>query len=181
MKACLFLTLLLQYSILSFGQRFVSFESETSFFSSAPLEDIRAINRSAVSAIDFETGEVVFSVPINKFEFQKSLMKEHFNDKYMESEQFPKAFFKGKFKDFKLIEGEQQIETTGLMIIHGVEREIKATGWIDFDGKYIELKSDFVIRPEDYEIDIPKLMWQNIAEEVEVKVRFKYRVYDQDN
>jgi hypothetical protein len=38
-----------------------------------------------------------------------------------------------------------------------------------------------VIRPEDYEIDIPKLMWQNIAEEVEVKVRFKYRVYDQDN
>ncbi|HBH24479.1 MAG TPA: hypothetical protein DDY13_13790 [Cytophagales bacterium] len=93
MKACLFLTLLLQYPILSFGQRFVSFESETSFFSSAPLEDIRAINRSAVSAIDFETGEVVFSVPINKFEFRKSLMKERFNDKYMESEQFPIAFF----------------------------------------------------------------------------------------
>jgi polyisoprenoid-binding protein YceI len=88
---------------------------------------------------------------------------------------------RGKFKGFKLIEGEQQIETTGMMTIHGVEREIKATGWIDFDGKYIELKSDFVIRPEDYEIDIPKLMWQNIAEEVEVKVRFKYRVYDQDN
>src|SRR5579859_2531044 len=60
------------------------------------------------------TGDVVFSVPIKEFEFEKSLMKEHFNEKYMESEQYPKATFQGKIAGYQgSVSGEQKATATG--------------------------------------------------------------------
>jgi hypothetical protein len=38
------------------------------------------------------------------------------------------------------------------------------------------LKTVFVVELEDFKIQIPKLLWQNIAERVEVKVDFTYKM-----
>jgi hypothetical protein len=37
------------------------------------------------------------------------------------------------------------------------------------------MKSVFIVKLADYKVDIPKLMWQNIAEQVEVTVNFTYK------
>jgi hypothetical protein len=37
------------------------------------------------------------------------------------------------------------------------------------------MSGKFLVRLEDHQITIPKLMWQNIAEEVEVTVQFTYK------
>src|SRR5690242_11788715 len=71
-----------------------------SFFSSAPIEDISAKTDKAVSAINMKTGAVYFKVPIRTFIFPKSLMQEHFNTDYLESDKFPFAEFKGKLLNF---------------------------------------------------------------------------------
>ncbi|MEM6698577.1 MAG: YceI family protein, partial [Bacteroidota bacterium] len=49
-------------------------DSETSFFSSAPLEDIKAINKQTTAAIDIAKGEIVVKMLIKHFEFEKKLM-----------------------------------------------------------------------------------------------------------
>jgi hypothetical protein len=37
------------------------------------------------------------------------------------------------------------------------------------------MKAKFIVKLADYNIKIPTLIWQNIAEEVEVRVEFTYK------
>ena len=53
--------------------------ASVSFFSHTLVEDIRADNYSVSSVLNEETGEIVFSVPMQAFEFPKALMQKHFN------------------------------------------------------------------------------------------------------
>ncbi len=71
------------------AQRYSSSASEITFYSDAPIEDIKATNKKAKSVFDAEKGQVAFSIPIDQFEFRKSLMQEHFNEKYLESDKYP--------------------------------------------------------------------------------------------
>ena len=68
--------LLLAVALLAFSSgaqaqdRYVSSKTHIKFFSTTPVEDIEANNYAAVSTIDAGTGVVVFSVPIQSFEFE---------------------------------------------------------------------------------------------------------------
>ncbi len=150
--------------------------SRVSFFSDGAIEDISAYNTKAASIFNTETGDVVFSVPIGDFEFEKSLMKEHFNEKYMETEKFPKSTFQGKVTGYQSgATGEQPAKATGKLTIHGVSKDVEIPGMIEFiSGKAI-MKSKFIVKLVDYKIAIPQLLWQNIAEEIEVKIEFTYK------
>ena len=158
-----------------YGQKLMSIESEISFFSSAPIEDISAINSQAKSAVDLETRQIVFSVPIKDFEFAKSLMKEHFNEKYMESDRFPNAIFNGTFS--KSNEENDVAWAEGTLEIHGVKKKIKVPGKLILEDTTANLTCNFKVLLEDYNIKIPKLLFQNIAEEIEITIRFDYELF----
>ncbi|MFN8247385.1 MAG: hypothetical protein U0T68_00390 [Ferruginibacter sp.] len=74
-----------------------------SFFSKAVLENIEASSGQVISVINTTTGDIMFSVNIKSFHFKKSLMEEHFNENYMESDKYPKASFKGKINNLSAI------------------------------------------------------------------------------
>lgn len=157
-------------------QKYASEKAFVSFFSDAAVEDIAAENTKAVSLYNAATGDIVFSIPINEYEFEKSLMKEHFHEKYMETEKFPKSTFQGKLTPIQLDKaGEQQTTASGKLTIHGVTNTVEVPGTAELvDGKLV-LKAKFIVKLSDYKIEIPKLLWQNIAEQVEVKVEFTYK------
>lgn len=169
--------ILILFSSLAFsvhGQKFKSVESNVKFFSEATLENIAADNTDGSSVFDESTGEIVFSIPIASFQFRKSLMQEHFNENYMESDKYPKAIFKGKVIGFDRNNGKQTVNAEGDLTIHGETRTVKVDGTMEYrDGK-IYLNSVFPVRLEDYKVKIPQVLWQNIAEEVEVTVNFIY-------
>jgi polyisoprenoid-binding protein YceI len=94
----------------------------------------------------------------------------------METEKFPKATFQGKLVGVKAgAPGEQKVRAVGKLNIHGVTRDIDVPGTAEFNGGKLVTKSKFKVRLEDYSIKIPTLVWQNIAEEVEVRVDFTYK------
>jgi polyisoprenoid-binding protein YceI len=158
------------------GQKYVIEKSYVSFFSHAAIEDIKADNKKVSSIFNVATGEVVFSIPINEFQFAKSLMQEHFNEKYMESDKYPKATFQGKVSAFDLqVNGQQQAKATGKLTIHGVTRDVEIPGTLEKQGDKLAMKSKFVVKLADYKITIPQLLWKNIAEQVEVTVDFLYK------
>ncbi len=158
-----------------YAQKYKSTASAIHFYSSAPVENIEADNTEAKSAIDLSTGDIVFSVPINGFTFEKSLMQKHFNENYLESEKYPTANFTGKIMDFdRNATGWQQAKATGKMTIHGVENEFTCEGKINVGQEILELEAVFPIRLEDYKIKIPKVLFYNIAEVVEVTLKFSY-------
>jgi polyisoprenoid-binding protein YceI len=61
------------------------------------------------------------------------------------------------------------------LTIHGVTKEVNFPGIIDIKSNQIIARAKFSVRLEDYQIKIPQLVWQNIAEEVEVTVEFYYK------
>jgi hypothetical protein len=173
-KSFIGLILLLGYS--SFAQKFSAERGEISFFSDGIVEDIEAKNGQVGSLLDAGNGEVVFIAKIRDFVFPKSLMREHFNEKYMETEKFPKATFQGKLVGFKPgLTGEQKVRAVGKLNMHGVTRDIDVPGTVEFAGNKVVARTKFKVRLEDYSIKIPTVVWQNIAEEVEVRVDFTYK------
>ena len=99
---------LVSYS--AYAQIYRSYDTFTSFFSEARLEDIKADNKEGIAIFNAETGELAFSVPIKGFQFRKSLMQEHFNENYMESHKYPNATFKGSIINYEgLIPGKKEV------------------------------------------------------------------------
>lgn len=158
------------------AQKYTAEKGQISFFSDAAIEDIEAINTVVGSLFNATTGELVYIMKIRDFVFAKSLMREHFNEKYMESEKFPKATFQGKVLGYKPgVGGEQKVKAVGKLFIHGVAKDVDVPGTVELsDGKLL-IKSKFKVKLSDYNIKIPTLVWQNIAEEVEVRIDFIYK------
>ncbi|HKZ36614.1 MAG TPA: YceI family protein, partial [Chryseolinea sp.] len=99
-----------------------------------------------------------------------------FNEKYMESEKFPRSTFKGKIVGLNAALSElQKVRAVGKLTIHGVTRDIDVPGTLHVQGNNVSLKSKFMVKLADYDIKIPQIVWQNIAQQVEVTVDFLYR------
>ena len=153
------------------------------FYSHAPMEDIEAHNRQVTSFLDTDNGELVFSVLMKSFQFEKALMQEHFNENYVESDKYPKATFKGKILnpesvDFKK-DGVYTVKVEGDMTIHGVTNKVTTDGTITVKGGKVMANAKFPIAVADYKIEIPAVVRDNIAKEVEVTVDMTYEPYKQ--
>lgn len=154
--------------------------SEISFFSSTPVEDIEAINETSTSLLNIAKNDIVFRVPIAGFKFEKPLMEEHFNENYMDTEKFPYATFKGKLSDTLDLTKDTiyKISATGMMNIHGVDQAETYTGTIEAKDGKATLKCEFKVALKDHKIKVPKVVFANIAEEIDVKVFFQYKPYE---
>ena len=158
------------------AQNYTTEKSFISFYSHAPIEDIKAENVKAVSLFNSLTGDIAFSVPIKEYQFKKTLMQEHFNEKYMESEKYPKSTFQGKITGFNpQTKGIQQVSTLGRLTIHGVTKEVNVKGTIEKLADKLNMKSTFIVKLEDYNIEVPSLLRNNIAEQVEVTIDFVFK------
>ena len=176
MKRRIFLTIIISlFTFSSWAQKFVTEKTFVLFFSDAAIEDITAKNVAASGIFNSATNDIAFAIPIKDFEFAKSLMKEHFNEKYMDTEKYPKSTFRGKISGFDINgDGVQDVKATGQLTIHGQTKDIDVPGTIEKQGDKLIMKSKFIVKLEDYKVTIPQLMWQNIAEQVEVTVDFTF-------
>ena len=149
-----------------------------SFFSSAPVEDIRAATDNFISEMDLDKGTISFIVPIEGFVFKKKLMQQHFNDQYMESDKFPSAFFEGSLEQIpsRGTGQESQFKTTvkGSITIKGVTRPLREAVILGWSGDDIVATCKFNVRLEDFGIKIPRILIRNIAEVVKVTIDVKY-------
>ena len=151
-------------------------KGEITFFSSAPLEDIDAKNKHVISMLNTQSLEILVRVPINQFEFQNKLMQEHFNEKYLESDRYPYATFKGKISagtDFSK-DGVYDVSAVGVLNLHGVDQKRTLTGKITVSKDGIKLDTRFNINLADHKIDIPKLVFNKIAERIAVNATLNY-------
>lgn len=149
------------------------------FISVTPIENIEAVNNSGLSVIDIQTGDIQCSVLLKGFSFRNALMQEHFNENYMESDQFPRATFKGKIDSFdKAIftkPGNHAITVKGSMDLHGKTNPISFPATISYQQNEIVGTCTFQILPGDYNIQIPKLVADKIAQRITVVVKAIYQ------
>src|SRR5918993_1157917 len=134
LSTCCFCLLTIFLSNFAFAQRVYTKNGNISFFSKSPLEDITARNNEVMSVIDQKTGDIQFSVLIKSFRFKKSLMEDHFNESYMESDKYPKAAFKGMIADISQVDfsrdGHYPVMVNGDLTIHGITNKVTSKGEI---------------------------------------------------
>jgi polyisoprenoid-binding protein YceI len=181
MKSTLLTALLLNLGMLAANaQKVYTKNGNVSFFSKSPLENITAENNQVMSVLNQQTGEMQFSVLVKSFHFKKALMEEHFNENYMESNKFPKASFKGNIQDISKVnftkDGTYTVVVTGDLTIHGVTNNVSAPGSITVKSGVANASSKFNVKLADYKISVPKLVKDNVAEQIDIAVS---TVYDQ--
>lgn len=155
------------------AQKYITTEGNISFFSSTPFEDIKAENKKVIAILDVQTGEIAVSCIMRLFRFERSLMEEHFNENYVESDKYPKATLKGKMVDPEVLSNknvEQETEVEGIMTIHGVSQPFRTKIRVTPSHEQILVKSEFEVSPSDYNIKIPQIVRTKIAEKIQVKV-----------
>lgn len=158
---------------------YVSKNSKISLFSKAPLEDIAATSNKGTAVYNAGTSELVFSVPIRSFVFEKSLMQEHFNENYMESDKYPQAAFKGKIQEKIDVtrSGSYPVTVTGVLDVHGVKQTRTIKGTIVVNGEAVSMSSEFMVKCKDHNIEIPQLVFQKVAEEIKISVSALFAPY----
>ncbi len=171
-KSVLFFSFfLLLGSGLSFGQTlYRTSVGEVSFFSKTPALDIEALNKKAGAILNAGTRDLAIQMKITDFQFPNKLMQEHFNENYMESERFPTAKFAGKIaEEIDLSKpGTYLVTAAGNMTIHGVTKPVTVKGSIVATANEMRVTFAFTVRTEDYKIEVPTLVFNKIAEVIEV-------------
>ena len=169
------ITLLLAVNCL-FAQKMMTRNGEVKFEASMPaIEEVAATNTAASCIFDKATGDFVTLVLMKGFKFKVPLMEEHFNENYVESSQYPKATFKGKVLNFdaaKQAASKIVYDIEGDLTLHGVTKKVKSKITFSLVSGKLLATSNFTIKPKDYNIEIPNLVKNKIAEEVKVSLNF---------
>ena len=159
-----------------FSQKMMTRTGEIKFEASMPaFEEIAATNNTASCILNEATGDFVALALVKAFKFKAPLMEEHFNENYMESSKFPKATFKGKIANFdakKLSSTKSSYDLEGDLTMHGVTKKIKTKINLVLNSGKITATSLFLVKPQDYNIEIPNLVKDKIAENVKVSLNF---------
>jgi len=178
MKINIFLIVLLGLTQMISAQKLISKTGHIRIYSHTPMEDVDAENSQVASILDPSTGTLQFSLLVKSFSFKRTLMEEHFNENYLESDKLPKSMFTGKINNLASIDlkkdGSYPAEVNGDLTIHGVTKPVSASGTIEVKQGKITAQSKFNVDPKDYNIIIPDLVKEKIAKEIEVTVNVTY-------
>lgn len=158
--------------------KYLTKEGFVSFFSHSMVEDIKADNNQVLSVIDTKTGKIAIQLLMRSFMFEKALMREHFNENYVESYKFPKATFSGEIRNFdELDETNTVTEIVGTLTVHGKEKEISSKVTVNITENGIILTGDFKVEVADFDIKIPAIVANNIAKTIKVSFELHHQPY----
>ena len=182
-RKTLLLAMLFAISGQLLSQKYFTRDGKIVFESDAPIERIEAVNNKAVCVWDTESGAIEMAILIQSFKFEKALMEEHFNENYMESEQFPKAKFKGQINNMSAIhldkDGVYGAEVAGNLSMHGVTKSIEVNTDIIVENGQVKCTTTFEIAVADYDIKIPNIVRDKIAKTVKIVVDLDLKLLDQ--
>lgn len=154
--------------------KYMTKTGHVSFFSATPIEDIDARSQQVAAVLDFASGQLAFSLPVKSFVFKRTLMQEHFNENYIESDKYPKATFAGRFVGVNAATlgtaGPHNVQVEGDLTLHGVTHRIQMPASVELKGGQLLAAATFPVASADYNIEIPLLVRNKIAKVMTVRV-----------
>lgn len=179
MKKTIFLLAFTVFAVSAYSQIYFTRNGKISFFSSTPVENIKAENNEVVSTLDTKTAELSFQALIKSFVFPKAAMQEHFNGaQYLNSSEFPQSAFKGTITNFKEVnlkkDGTYKAKVQGNLTLHGVTKPLSTEGTITVAKGVVTTNAVFKINREDYGVTVPAYAGSKIAKELEITVNCTY-------
>jgi len=178
MKKVIFLALFF-ISISAIAQsKYLTKTGQLNFEASVPsFEEVAAKNNAVTAILNTENGEFAALALVKGFRFKNALMEEHFNENYAESDEYPKATFKGKMENFDfdtLSETNSYSHIDGSLTFHGATKNLKGIPLtIKMVDEKIIIAGNFKVLVSDFEIEIPKIVANKLSNEVDIDFRFE--------
>lgn len=172
MKKITFSLLLLLVAMASYSQVYLTRTAYVGFFSKTPAEDIKAVNNQVYAAIDAGKQNIAFSLLLKSFTFTKELMQEHFNENYVESDQYPKASFTGTYTGAVDLtkNAVYNVVVKGNLTLHNTTKAIETPATLEVKDKQLTGIATFKVKPENFNISIPSLVRGKIAQEITINI-----------
>jgi polyisoprenoid-binding protein YceI len=167
------ISILIAVKILAQGN-FSTLNGRVSFFASAPVADVDAVNEKTKVELNTSTHEISVSIAMADFQFKSNKMGRDAEKKYLETKKYPNASFQGKLNGNINYQkpGTYPVTASGKLSIHGVEKQVNEKGTVTVSKEQITLQSEFNVSLKDYNIETPKILGQEMtSESVQVKIK----------
>ncbi len=149
------------------------------FISDAPIEDFEGVTDQIDGYLFWSNSdlknnsEIYFEVDLNSLDTGIGLRNRHMRENYLETDQYPITHFKGKIVSHTVQNDTlTSVEADGNIFIHGIEKPLKVTGELIKKTNGYRIKSNFIVKLSDFQIDIPSIMFYKIDENMDLNLDF---------
>ena len=176
MKKTILVSAMMISTALVFAQKKTTTSASISFDATTEKDALpKAENKTGVAALDTKKGTVAFETIIKNFSFTNPMMQEHFNgEKWMNSDKYPTATFKGKITNLAAVDfgkdGVYTADVEGDLTMHGETKPVKTKAQVTIKDKAISAAADFVVKLEDYKIDGGAIAAGKVSKEPKISV-----------
>jgi polyisoprenoid-binding protein YceI len=156
------------------SQVFKTEKGKVEFLSKAALNEFTGKSSDLNGLVDLDKNLLDFFIDLNTLNTGIGLRDRHMRENYLETKKYPYAEFTGKISPLiNLSKGESRSVTAkGKFKIHGVEREIDVPGKLSaISDTELQLEAEFKVLLSDYKIDIPKVVFYELADEQVVTIK----------
>ena len=134
------------------------------------------LDGDGVRALEGPVGRLYFEVDLATLDTGIGLRNRHMRENYLEVEAHPYATYDGRIQQIRRdAEGAFLVTASGTFAAHGVERSRDLTCAVSPQGDGFRVSCTFPVLLSDHDIDIPRLMFMRLAEEVQLELRFRLR------
>jgi len=125
--------------------------------------------------------KLYFEVDLASLDTGIGLRNRHMRDNYLEVEKYPYASFEGKITSVEASPGGGgRVTASGTFTVHGVSREREIACDVTPSGEGYHTRCAFTVLLSDHDIEIPKVMFLKLANEIQVDVAFTVRPVGRD-
>jgi polyisoprenoid-binding protein YceI len=177
LNICMIATLL-PFCALAQSNTMFSNTGKIKFTSDADMELIAAYSDKLKAAIDKSKNTFAFALEIKTLKgFNSDLQREHFHENYIETDRFPTATFAGKFIEQInfAVNGTYTARAKGMFALHGIQNERIIKGTVVVNNGVVNISAAFTVRLEDYDIKVPKIVYEKIAKEVRIEINIQFK------
>ncbi|GMV06574.1 MAG: hypothetical protein AMXMBFR53_28500 [Gemmatimonadota bacterium] len=158
------------------------------FLSRASIEEFEGVTDridgyvllDAPSLAEARGGEgtaVYLEVDLASLDTGIGLRNRHMRDNYLHVARFPFAVFEGRVEGLREVGGGgYRVSAQGMLTIHGVARERQLTCRVDAEGRGYRAQCGFEVLLSDHDIEIPKVMFLKLANEIRLELDFHVRL-----
>lgn len=146
-------------------------EAKVLFTSTTDEETIKGIGKKAKGTISLSENKFEITIDVSDWKTANKLQTRHMHDNYIESETFPTITYSGTIQSFKKETGEAQL--IGDLQFHGVtKKNFQTTGKLTAKNGDYFYTSEFIINLKEFKIEIPKLLFLKVNENIKVQTEF---------
>jgi polyisoprenoid-binding protein YceI len=119
--------------------------------------------------------ELYFEVDLGSLETGIGLRNRHMRANYLETDRYPYAVYSGELKGVSVTETGFSVTARGTLSIHGIDRPAEVPCRVSPVQDGYRVTCAFQVLLSDYDIEIPKVMFLKLANDIDLDVDFMVR------